>query len=112
MEEYIQVFTTTEEKNDAEKMAKVLVEKRLAACVQVIGPIISTYQWKGNLEIAQEWLCLIKTRRDLYDEVEAAIKEMHPYETPEIIAVPFVAASREYLEWLRSELKSKKNIVS
>jgi len=112
MEGYIQVFTTTEEKNDAEKMAKVLVEKRLAACVQIIGPIISTYQWKGNLETAQEWLCLIKTRRDLYDEVEAAIKEMHPYETPEIIAVPFVAGSREYLEWLRSELKSKKNIVS
>jgi len=111
MEGYIQVFTTTEEKNDAEKMAKVLVEKRLAACVQVIGPVISTYQWKGNLETAQEWLCLIKTRRDLYDEVEAAIKEIHPYETPEIIAVPFVAGSREYLEWLRSELQSKKNIV-
>jgi len=112
MEEYIQVFTTTEEKNDAEKIAKALVEKRVAACVQIIGPITSTYWWKGNLETAQEWLCLIKSRRDLYDEVEAAIKEMHPYETPEIMALPFVAGSREYLEWLRSELKSKKNVVS
>ena len=112
MEGYIQVFTTTEEKNDAERIAKALVEKRVAACVQIIGPITSTYHWKGKLETAQEWLCLIKTRRDLYDEVEGLIKEIHPYETPEIIAVPFVAGSREYLEWLRNELKSKKNIVS
>jgi len=105
VEEYIQVFTTTERREDAEKIAKALVEKRLAGCVQIAGSIVSTYRWKGNVETAEEWLCSIKSKRSLYDELEKAIKEIHTYETPEIIAVPIVVGSREYLEWLRKELK-------
>jgi len=105
MEEYIQVFTTTEKKEDAEKIAKVLIERRLAGCIQIVGPIVSTYWWKNNVEKAEEWLCFIKSKKTLYDELENAIKEIHPYETPEIIAIPIVCGSKDYLEWLKSELK-------
>jgi len=105
LEEYIQVITTTERREDAQKIADTLVEKRLAGCVQILGPITSTYRWKGNVETAEEWLVTIKTRKNLYSQVEEAIKATHPYETPEIIAVPITTGSREYLEWLNSELK-------
>jgi len=104
-EEYIQVFTTTEKKEDAEKIAKVLVEKRLAGCIQVVGPIISTYWWKDNVETAEEWLCIIKSKKDIFNELEKSIKEIHPYEVPEIIAMPVVAGSDDYLQWLSKELR-------
>jgi len=104
LEEYIQVLTAAEKKEDAEKIAKVLVEKRLAGCVQIIGPIESTYWWKGNVETAEEWLCFIKSKKVLYEELEKAIKEIHPYEIPEIIAIPIVGGSKVYLEWLSNEL--------
>lgn len=73
--------------------------------MQIIGPVRSTYRWKGNIETAEEWLCLIKTRSDRYQEVEKAIKEIHPYETPEIVATPIVAGSEEYLNWLSETLE-------
>jgi periplasmic divalent cation tolerance protein len=107
MEEYIQVFTTTEKKEDAEKIVKALVEKRLAGCIQIVGPIVSTYWWKDNVETAEEWLCFIKSKKALYDELEKAIKEIHPYETPEIIAMPIVSGNKDYLEWLKNELKKE-----
>jgi len=107
MKSYIQISTTTETKEQAQKIARSLVEKRLAACVQISGPIESTYRWKGKIETANEWLCLIKTRDDLFDKVEAAIKKLHSYETPEIIAVPIVKGSREYLNWLNDETENK-----
>ena len=102
---FIQVITTTAQREDAEKIAEVLVEKRLAACVQIIGPIRSIYRWKGNIEREKEWQCLIKTRRDLFDEVEQAIRAIHPYETPEIIALPIIKGSTDYLAWLQEELE-------
>ena len=104
MKSYIQISTTTETKEKAQKIARYLVEKKLAACVQITGPIESTYRWKGKVEKAKEWLCLIKTRDSLFKKVETAIKELHPYETPEIIAVPIVKGSKEYLNWLDDEL--------
>jgi len=105
MDEYIQVFTTTEKREQAEKIARALVEKRLAGCVQIVGPVVSTYWWKGKVEIAEEWLCFIKSKKSLFNELEKAIKEVHPYETPEIIAIPIVEGSKNYLEWLKRELK-------
>jgi len=105
MKEYIEVFTTTEKKKDAEKIAQTLVQKRLAGCVQVIGQISSIYWWKNRVEKAKEWLCLIKSEKRLYVELEKAIKTVHPYGTPEITAVPIVLGSKEYLEWLDKELK-------
>jgi periplasmic divalent cation tolerance protein len=74
MEEYIQVVTTTEKKEDAEKIAEALVKKKLAACAQTIGPIWSIYWWKGRVEKAEEWLCLIKSEKSLFCKLEETIK--------------------------------------
>ncbi len=104
MESYIQVMTTAAKKEDAEKIAACLVEKRLAACVQIAGPVTSIYRWKGNIERAQEWQCWIKSKEALYKEIEIAIKSVHSYEIPEIIATPIVAGSRDYLAWLEREV--------
>ena len=104
MKSYIQISTTTETKEQAQKIARYLVEQKLAACVQITGPIESIYRWKGKVENAQEWLCLIKTRDDLYNKVETAIKKLHSYETPEIIAMPVVKGSKEYLSWIEDSL--------
>ena len=104
MKSYIQISTTTETKEQAQKIAQYLVEQKLAACVQVIGSIESTYRWNGKIETTNEWLCLIKTREDLFDKAEIAIKKLHSYETPEIIAVPIMKGSKEYLDWLDDEL--------
>ncbi len=104
MEGFIQVTTTTEKREDAERIARTLVEARLAACVQIVGPITSIYRWKGKIETAGEWLCLIKSREELYGAVEQAIRYLHPYETPEIIAAPITAGSHDYPGWLRDEL--------
>ena len=100
MPEFIQVLTTVERREEAERIARSLVEKRLAACVQIVGPIASTYRWKGEVEAAEEWQCLVKTRRDFYHQVERGIRLLHSYEVPEIIATPIIAGSADYLEWL------------
>ena len=104
MEEFIQVITTTDKKEDAERIARRLVETRLAACVQIMGPITSIYRWKGKVETAGEWLCLIKSRQENYGAIERSIRSLHAYEIPEIMAVPVTAGSRDYLDWLRAEL--------
>ena len=109
MKSYIQISTTTETKKQAQKIAKYLVEQKLAACVQISGPIESTYRWKGKVETTGEHLCLIKTRASLFKKVEAAIKKLHPYETPEIIATPIIKGSREYLNWLNESLTNNKS---
>ena len=107
MKSYIQITTTTETQEQAQTIAQHLVETKLAACVQIVGPITSIYRWKGKVENAREWLCLIKTQDDLYNKVEAAIKSRHLYETPEIIAVPIVKGNKEYLNWIDDELENK-----
>jgi periplasmic divalent cation tolerance protein len=102
--EHWQISTTTETKDDAARIAAALVERRLAACVQVLGPITSTFRWEGQFQSAEEWLCTAKTRRDLYPQVEAVIRELHTYEVPEIIATPVVAGSKSYLDWVDAEV--------
>jgi periplasmic divalent cation tolerance protein len=104
MTDAIQVVTTTASKEEAERIAQTLVTRRLAACVQVAGPISSTYRWKGDLETSQEWLCTIKTLQSHYHLLEEAIRELHSYEVPEILALGVVAGSRDYLDWLAGEL--------
>ena len=105
MGEYIQVITTFGNKEEAEKISQIVVEKRLAGCAQVIGPITSIYWWKGKIERVEEWLCLIKSRSDLYQELESTILQVHSYENPEILAMPIIKGSKRYLDWLESELK-------
>lgn len=100
MPEYLQVLTTAGSEQEAERISAALVERRLAACVQVIGPLASRYRWKGEVERAEEWLCLAKTTSARYAELEAAIHQLHSYEEPEIIATPIVAGSPGYLDWI------------
>jgi len=104
MRDYIQVMTTASSVEEAQQIARTLVERRLAACVQVLGPIRSSYWWQGKVETDEEWQCAAKTRRDLFEDVVKTIKEVHSYEVPEILAVPVAAGSQPYLEWLESEL--------
>ena len=94
------VLTTVEALADGERLARLLVERGLATCVQVLPPMISIYRWQGRVERATESLLLVKTTRPRFADVEAAIKSHHPYETPEIIALPVEAGSTEYLSWL------------
>ena len=105
MNEAIQVCTTVSDQADAERIAAALVAKQLAACVQVTGPIESTFRWKGGIESAQEWVCTVKTLREAYDDVEQAIRMIHSYEEPEIIATPIVMASKGYLQWIADSVK-------
>jgi periplasmic divalent cation tolerance protein len=98
--EYLQVLTTVGSEEEAERIAAALVERRLAACVQVLGPIVSTYRWRGEIETAREWQCLAKTEARRYEGVETAIRELHSYEEPEIVATPIVAGSAGYLGWV------------
>lgn len=104
MPDVIQIITTTATREEALQLARALVEQRLAACVQIDGPLTSVYRWQGAVEEAQEWRCLIKTGAALYPQVEAAIRALHSYETPEILAVPVVAGNADYLAWLNATL--------
>lgn len=97
---YIQISTTTAKASDAKSIADHLVKNKLAACVQIIGPIESIYRWKGKIERSKEWLCLIKAKAGSFEKIERAIKKLHPYEVPEIVAAPIVHGSAEYLKWL------------
>lgn len=106
MDDFILVTTTLERREDADGIARALVEGRFAACVQILGPLTSVYRWKGKVETNGEWLCLIKSRRGLYGALEAAIRALHPYETPEIVALPLVAGSADYLAWLGAAVAS------
>jgi periplasmic divalent cation tolerance protein len=109
MNAFVQVSTTVEKREDADKLAEHAVNKRLAACVQVIGPITSTYWWHGEVEKGEEWLCLMKTRQDLYKPLEKAIRSVHPYDEPEIIALPIVEGSEGYLRWIDEETTKTKD---
>ena len=105
MSEGIVVITTTETQKDGEWLAHLLVERELAACVQVLPPMTSIYRWQDHVERSAETLLLIKTTRELYQAVEATIKTNHHYQTPEIIALPIEAGSTDYLTWLLASVK-------
>jgi periplasmic divalent cation tolerance protein len=104
MSDCIQVMTTAGSEEEAGHIASLLVERRLAACVQVAGPITSRYRWLGTIEEEREWHCLVKTTRAAYEQVEAAIREVHSYDEPEIIATPIVAGSAGYLAWIEENV--------
>jgi len=95
------VTTTLPTEEAAELLATQLVEEELAACVQVIGPIASTYRWEGAIERSEEWYCHCKAAAPQRDALMARIKELHPYEIPEIVAVLADAVGAEYLAWVK-----------
>ena len=109
MTEYIQVVTTVDSEEEVQGLARALVEKHLAACVQVLGPVKSTYWWEAKIETGQEWQCIAKTRNDLYPQVEQTINQIHSYEVPEILAMPILAGAPGYLDWLDRELKARES---
>lgn len=101
--EALLVLTSLPTKEAAEKMARDLVERRLAACVNLLAPCRSAYRWEGSVQVEEEHPLLIKTTQDRYAAVEELVREAHPYELPEIIAVPVVAGLPAYLQWVESE---------
>ncbi|MBN2023411.1 MAG: divalent-cation tolerance protein CutA [Pirellulales bacterium] len=105
MTPFVQIITTTPTEQDARRIAAALVEARLAACVQISGPIQSTYRWKGAIESAAEWQCAAKTRRDLVGQIEEAIGRLHPYDVPEILALPILSAGASYAAWLEEQTR-------
>ena len=100
MTKFLQISTTTDSREKADTIASALVESRLAACVQVSGPITSVYRWQGEMEQSEEWLCTAKAKRERFSEVEALIRELHSYDCPEIVATAIAEASDDYLTWL------------
>jgi periplasmic divalent cation tolerance protein len=102
-DDFLQVTTTAGSKDQADALARGLVEARLAACVQVLGPIASTYRWQGAVETAEEWLCLAKTTRQRFAALAAHVDAHHPYDVPELVATPVTAGSDAYLRWVTAE---------
>lgn len=109
--DYIVVLTTTADREDAERIARHVVRERFAACAQTIGPIRSTYWWEDALESSEEWLGILKTKRSLYPALEAAIKAVHPYDVPEIVAIPAEAGNPKYFAWLEEVLPHRPEVT-
>ena len=105
MSTFIQIVATCPTRELADQIARALVELRLAACAQVTGPIASTYHWQGAVESAEDFVLVAKSRSELFDEAAAEIARLHPYDTPEIIAVPITSGSAKYLEWIAAETR-------
>lgn len=104
MTPYIQIATTTATQEEAQQIAAVLIDQHLVACAQVSGPLVSIYHWQGKVETNAEWLCTLKTHETLFERVSAAIREVHSYQCPEIVATPIIAISADYLAWLEREI--------
>jgi len=106
MSDFMQVVTTTDDEESAQRLARGIIAARLAACVQIVGPIKSLYWWQSELEEAREWQLVIKTKSDHLTELEAHIKENHSYDTPEITGTVITWGSREYLDWISAETRT------
>jgi len=100
-------LSTVASLEDAERIARALVERRLAACVNVVPGLTSIYAWKGAVETERELLLVIKTRRQRFEELRAALVELHPYEVPELIALPVEAGHAPYLDWLQASTDAR-----
>ena len=98
----LMVITNAPDRDTALKIAHALIERRLAACVNILAECTSVYRWHGKLETTTEVPLLVKTRAEIYDEVEAAIKSLHPYELPEIVAVRIERGLPDYLDWVNA----------
>jgi periplasmic divalent cation tolerance protein len=100
----IQVITTVDKEEKANEIAGALLNQRLAACVQIF-PIASSFWWKEKIENVEEWMCLAKAQYKDFGKIEKVIHAIHPYDVPEIIALPIVKGSKTYLKWLKKETK-------
>ncbi|NPA52983.1 MAG: divalent-cation tolerance protein CutA [Aquificae bacterium] len=98
--EYIVVYVTTPNYDTAKNIAESLINSKLAACVNIVESIFSVYFWQGNIERDNESLMIIKTKANLFEKLEEKVKSLHPYSVPEIIAMPIVKGSTDYLKWI------------
>lgn len=103
MPEYLTVLTTTDSAEKAQNLAATAVAAKVAACAQIDGPITSVYRWEGSVRTDQEWRVLYKTTVERFGDLEAQIRHVHDYDTPEIIATPITHGSADYLEWVSTE---------
>jgi len=101
------VYITAPDEDEAAKIARALVEGKLAACVNIIGDVRSIYSWQGEVEDEKEVLMIVKTRSELFAALQARVKELHSYIVPEIIAMPIVDGSEEYVKWLNEATKQR-----
>jgi len=101
----IVVLMTTGTKQEAQKIVRLLLDKHLVACANILGPVESQFWWQGKIEKASEFLVLMKSDEKIFEQLSKAIKEMHSYETPEILALPIVKGWPPYLEWLNVSLR-------
>lgn len=107
MSDYIEAFVTVNSRKKALEIAGKILDLKLAACVQIGGPILSLYWWQGKKEKAAEWTLTIKTRMEFFAEIEKTVKRLHPYKVPEIIARDIGNGSGDYLEWIGDSMKDK-----
>ncbi len=105
MEEYIVVFCTVPDEKTGQDLAEKLLEARLVACVNLSGGSSSFYWWQDTIEKSSENLLILKTRRELFPKLETTIKSLHPYQVPEIIALPILQGHSPYLDWIRKETR-------
>lgn len=105
MSEPLLELVTAGSQAEAEAIAGALVAERLAACVNVVPGITSIYRWQGEVQRDQEWLLLVKSRRDVLEDLVRRVRELHSYDLPETIALPLVGGSAPYLEWLVGEVR-------
>ncbi|MFA4995104.1 MAG: divalent-cation tolerance protein CutA [Bdellovibrionales bacterium] len=103
MYEFLSVYMTASSRDEADKIALALVEEKLAACVNIFPGILSVYKWAGTIRHSEECAMIAKIRSDQFDAFQKRVKELHSYECPCIVAVPVVAGSEEYLDWIRKE---------
>jgi periplasmic divalent cation tolerance protein len=97
---YSLIISTVSSRDEAQHIARALVDRKLVACVNIVGPIESIYRWKGEIENSQEFMLLMKTESDRFDRVREAVKALHSYEVPEVIQVPIENGLPAYLEWI------------
>lgn len=102
---YAVVLVTTLSREEAEKIAQCLLDERLIACANIIGPITSIFTWEGKTEKAEEHMILLKTRLELFEKLSEKVKALHSYKVPEIIALPIITGLNAYLEWLDSSIR-------
>jgi periplasmic divalent cation tolerance protein len=106
MTDKIVILSTCGSEAEAQMLARLLVDARLAACVNVMGGVQSFYRWQGKVESGAEWLLMIKSSRDRFAQVRAAIEEAHSYEVPEIVALPIVEGAPSYLAWMDENIET------
>lgn len=107
MSDYLTAITTIDSAEAARTLSRALVERRVVACINIVPNVLSVYRWKGEVEETSEHLLLMKTRADAFDSLSKALAELHPYDVPELIAVPIERGSGDYLEWVSESVQQR-----